>query len=733
MARIRRLNLNQLDGIHVEETTGPADLVNGTDQEDVNNRFPSYPYTGYHRNTIGEYLDGGGASPYSRQIHGGTEADREGLYWYNRHIQRLETMIQATGEPVILLRRKWTGEVCPCYDGRRGQARNRCPICVVPESLILTDDYNYVEIQEIFENDKVLTHTGSFKTVKEVKYREVDEKINSVKVWGNTLLNLRLTDEHPVYTLRVERKSNGVVNWDKITGKDFEFIRADQLRKKDYLCIPLNKEKQSNLTSEQARLLGYYVAEGAVLFIRKDNVAKDVSFAFHKDEKEYIEEVCSLMEKIFGIKTFSKYESGNSTELRFYSKEACDFFLRYVGANNKRRQIRKKLSKEIMDMCEASALAFIGTWCNGDGTFSKTFRSTIVRIDTSEKILAQQLHYLLLKNKIHCGLGSRKNNKGPKNKNKFGRIYYIEISNNSLERLKDVTDKITFVKKVNKNSSRVKFFDDYVLFPIKKLKKESYKGRVYNLEVEDDESYTVDSYAVHNCYGTGFVGGYVRHINPRESQGRIYARIGPTEEDLDLQEDGMRQKFVPNVWVLPMPIIRDRDILVLFDPCTGEETWRYEALSVTRNRGFFRKFTRQTFNMHQFEKTDPIYNIDTSFGTAYNATGDLSDGIDPTYDPHPGYGEIDPATGYGEAYNDLGFSEGYLSGYEKGYQDAINKRDFEIQLDLNYDREIDSPYGKNDPNYEAYGKENFLFGWDQGYREGFSAGEDYLTRTVGRG
>ena len=363
MARIRRLNLNQLDGIHVEETTGPADLVSGTDQEDANNRFPSYPYTGYHRNTIGEYLDGGGASPYSRQIHGGTEADRQGLYWYNRHIQRLETMIQATGEPVILLRRKWTGEVCPCYDGRRGQARNRCPI----------------------------------------------------------------------------------------------------------------------------------------------------------------------------------------------------------------------------------------------------------------------------------------------------------------------------------------------------------------------------------CYGTGFVNGYVRHVNPREAEGRIYCRVSPTEEDLDLQEDGMRQKFIPNVWTLPMPVVRDRDVLVLFDPCTFEETWRYEALAVTRNRGFFRKFTRQTFNMHQFEKTDPIYKIDTTLGTAYNATGDLADGIDPTYDPHPGYGDIDPATGYGEAYNDLGFSEGYLAGYEKGYADAVNKRDFEIQLDLNYDREIDSPYGKNDPDYEAYGKENYLYGWDQGYREGFAAGEDYLTRTVGRG
>ena len=129
MARIRKKNLSQLNGIEIKDTTGPTELETGTGAEKINNRFPSYPYAGYHRTTIGDYLNGGGQSPYSRQQHGGTEADQEGLYWYNQHVQRLEMLIQSTGEPAVLLRRKWTGELCPCYDGNRGQAKNRCPVC----------------------------------------------------------------------------------------------------------------------------------------------------------------------------------------------------------------------------------------------------------------------------------------------------------------------------------------------------------------------------------------------------------------------------------------------------------------------------------------------------------------------------------------------------------------------------------------------------------------------------
>lgn len=88
------------------------------------------------------------------------------------------------------------------------------------------------------------------------------------------------------------------------------------------------------------------------------------------------------------------------------------------------------------------------------------------------------------------------------------------------------------------------------------------------------------------CYGSGFVGGFVRHINLREPDGRIYVRVPPTEEDLELQDSGLFQKFQCRSWTLPAPIIRDRDIIIRFNPDTGEETWRYEVLKVNRSVGF---------------------------------------------------------------------------------------------------------------------------------------------------
>ena len=41
--------------------------------------------------------------------------------------------------------------------------------------------------------------------------------------------------------------------------------------------------------------------------------------------------------------------------------------------------------------------------------------------------------------------------------------------------------------------------DDYFLTPIKKIKIIKFSGKVYNFEVEEDNSYIANNLAVHNC------------------------------------------------------------------------------------------------------------------------------------------------------------------------------------------------------------------------------------------
>lgn len=214
------------------------------------------------------------------------------------------------------------------------------------------------------------------------------------------------------------------------------------------------------------------------------------------------------------------------------------------------------------------------------------------------------------------------------------------------------------------------------------------------------------------CFGTGFVGGYTQYVNIRESDGRIWLRPNVTVEDLELKEEGMFQKFIPDTWTLPTPIVRDRDVIIRYDPNTDEEVWRYEILNVGRNLGFFKKMTRQEFSIQRLDKTDPIYNIRV-VDLEDNSVGHLSG---ETTDVQQQQIALDHEDGYG----DLGYSEGYMRGYTRGYYDGNNNLDFYPVKDEDVDGYLDSPYGRLD--IEAYGKNSFMEGYVEGYTDGFEDG-----------
>jgi len=110
----------------------------------------------------------------------------------------------------------------------------------------------------------------------------------------------------------------------------------------------------------------------------------------------------------------------------------------------------------------------------------------------------------------------------------------------------------------------------------------------------------------HVCHGTGFVTGYEQYFYPRRSDGRILVRFGPAVEDLKMEEAGLENHVIFDCWTLTVPTIRDRDVLIRFNP-DGTEEFRYEVLDVTRNRLLFNEIGNQHFRVQRVRKTSPIY------------------------------------------------------------------------------------------------------------------------------
>lgn len=133
------------------------------------------------------------------------------------------------------------------------------------------------------------------------------------------------------------------------------------------------------------------------------------------------------------------------------------------------------------------------------------------------------------------------------------------------------------------------------------------------------------------CFGTKFVISYNQYFFPRRSDGRIMVRFSPAEDDVKVYETGQESEFITDIWTLTVPTISDRDVLVRYDESDNEE-YRYEILSVNRQKTVLRQQGSQKAKVQRIRKTDPIYNIPVFANTSnipqdFSTTYSVSNGI----------------------------------------------------------------------------------------------------------
>lgn len=123
------------------------------------------------------------------------------------------------------------------------------------------------------------------------------------------------------------------------------------------------------------------------------------------------------------------------------------------------------------------------------------------------------------------------------------------------------------------------------------------------------------------CYGTHFNGGYEQYHYSRRSDRRILISIDETPEDLLYGEkEGLKQAFEPNAWTLPMPSIRDRDLLLRFD-LSEKRTFIYEVLTAAREPIYGRLLGMQKLSLKRLDKTDIVYTFPIDLTTIPDPTG----------------------------------------------------------------------------------------------------------------
>jgi Fe-S cluster assembly protein SufB len=357
-------------------------------------------------------------------------------------------------------------------------------------------------IEDVVIGDEVLTHEGRFRPVRDTMSRRFEGPIFRITFAGESYRSLAVTPRHPflVATRKRERDHN--------TSFEPEWREAWELRKGDYLALPVSIDLERDvpgawgqdvlvgsgrhapvaerveveLTPATCRVLGLYVAEGSVS-ANTSYLAFD-SATNEENLRDLVEEV---MEDAFGLEAWEyRYEGREGRSLRYSSVRAARFFAQTFG----RTTSELRVPDWLFALDDEQRAAFVRGLYDGEGSYDGVL--DLYRINQTNRHVAQRLRELLLSLGIRASL-SRSERAAPRKP--MWQVAICKADNPLFEEL--VLRRWETVERRKK--ADVVIADGYLWMPIRSIEKTQASCTVYNLSVEEDESYVCEGVVSHNC------------------------------------------------------------------------------------------------------------------------------------------------------------------------------------------------------------------------------------------
>lgn len=389
--------------------------------------------------------------------------------------------------------------------------------CFVPETKVIMKD-GIKHIEDIVVGDEVLTHNGVFRKVLKTFKRKYEGEVYSVK--AKTLDEIIVTPHHPAFVFESkctrikgitnakietdsnfkwkhiedlntrERRNDGrhykdgdfdnlalpVIKTGKLEYIDMsDFCKSDLILSDDKVIINNGNAKEINrfvkLDYDFGKLIGYFLAEGST-------GQHQVTFAFHEKEEEFISNVTNTIKSHFGSdSSFVEKKYEKCTVVRNSNKIINDFFSQFGH-----KAPDKKMPKWIFDAKDVNFWrGIIDGMTDGDGCYYEK-RNAYKYISTS-KHLIWQMRLILMSLGINSSFIIKDNN---------GPVFGVDCVCQPLYMLSYSIESIKPCAKV---------FDNHYAYIIQDKEKSTFNGYVYNIEVEEDNSYVTTGGTVHNCLG----------------------------------------------------------------------------------------------------------------------------------------------------------------------------------------------------------------------------------------
>lgn len=418
--------------------------------------------------------------------------------------------------------------------------------CFTEDAQILMGDGTFKNIKDVKAGELVYTHTGQIKPVLEAHQYDVDEVLYKIKVKGRP--EFTCTNNHQIYGLKQGKceapgsktiycsgKCKRFETCKYKTGESIipHWIEAQELKKGDFVVTPkfnyVSEEKYiidlkqflpeatlsddntiyykkidnkynsgivskyhihryKELTPGLARLIGYFIGNGWTRANISGGNITEFGVAFNSKDENKIQDCKSLIENELNLNVRivpSKFRQ--ATQLIVGNKPWANYFAATCGKGSYNKKIPNEIftNIELMRQC---AFGLILT----DGSIDLKGRR--FKYSTTSPLLQKQVFYLfnLLGYNGSIFELCKRNEKWEAEKG-------IIISGNQFNRFcqdfklgRVDTDKLAYTRNdcLEDNDRYYNKIDTITTVP--------FKGKVYDLSVQDDTSYIVNGCAVHN-------------------------------------------------------------------------------------------------------------------------------------------------------------------------------------------------------------------------------------------
>lgn len=380
---------------------------------------------------------------------------------------------------------------------RKSQVSNRC----LPSKEPINTSEGYKNIEDIKIGDYVLTHKGRYKKVINTFQNNYSGYLYKIKSYSGE--EIRLTKGHQLLTFPFERKCKKY-SPKKCVSKNYSWIPPEDLPKEIYLGIPkyrtcyhsssnnfikrmvkVTGEKINYYDKDFFRLLGYYIGDGSTH-------RSEVRIDFNKKEIEYAKDVEDICKKYNWTFFYEKRE--NVLRICICSKNKLPKILESLGG---KYAVNKKIHPFLFQMPFNFQKELIKGLFRSDGSINSEEAAYV----TISRELAYQIRDILLRLKIGSSVNKRKNAPSiidGRKINPANKIYVVRVYGKYVDMMASILNiKLNHNKKYR--HSKIKVGSHHEFYKIRHISKEFVKNiQVYNLEVEDDNSY-VGKITYHNC------------------------------------------------------------------------------------------------------------------------------------------------------------------------------------------------------------------------------------------